>query len=132
MKKRHTSKYGAGQVTTAQLIAEIMCERKAKTTNVVLTHKFWHTEQWRKTFMYQLRLANQLLNLYSEDVVISAVMDQRCQRVYSLALKDVVFPLLEEYDTKLKIRPVERTDQNIDTTSAPQTFKQKTIRDKLR
>jgi|TARA_R110002051_G_scaffold268832_2_gene328888 hypothetical protein len=80
--------------TTAQYIAELMCQRMAENSNEgSLAYKFWNTEKWKGTFTQQVVLANRLLKNYDERAVIRALRSKRGSKIYSLrfpALSDLI------------------------------------------
>lgn len=97
-KRTNSSKYKSPSTgdycTTAQYIAELMCQRMAENSNEgSLAYKFWNTEKWKSTFTQQVVLANRLLKNYDERAVIRALRSKRGSKIYSLrfpALADLI------------------------------------------
>lgn len=99
-KSKYPSRYSPqGWVHAAQYITELICEKKAKTEGKELPLKFWELKEWLKFYKYQITLANKLIKQYGETAIISALMDKRMWKTYSLRspfLKNVI----EEYKKK--------------------------------
>lgn len=89
MKKIYDSKYTTNKVTAAQYVAEQMCARSAKKQGKVLKAYFWNDKEWLNYFKYQRSLANKLLQLYGEDVIIQVISEPRFKNVYSLNLPSI-------------------------------------------
>lgn len=98
---RYESKYGGGWVTPAQIIAELMCERMARTKGQTLNPKFWKEKEWKNTFLWQLKEANKLLKLYSPKAVSSAVRSPEGRKFLSLS-NPTLQELIKKEDTKYK------------------------------
>ena len=70
---KYISKYSNGkEVTAAQYITEIICEKKAKIDKVDLHFRFWTTKKWDKFYRNQIGTANKLLEQYSDKAIIKA------------------------------------------------------------
>jgi hypothetical protein len=83
MSKDYKSKYGLNiQITAAQYIAEMMCERKAQKNGQALWPYFWKDKEWQKEFVHQCSLANKFLKQYPPLVIIQTLLSNRT--VYSL------------------------------------------------
>jgi hypothetical protein len=96
--------------TCAQYVAEIVCSRVAEKENVgTQAHKFWNTAKWRKTYQYQVVLANRLIKKYPEAAVVKAIHSPECRRMYSLR-----FPPLETIIKKYQ-KIIEHQVQNSTT-----------------
>ena len=72
---RYQSSYGGGWVSAAQRIAEIMCERQAKSKKVDLPPKFWNLPTWKRSFMQQILAANSLLKVYKPKSILFCNID---------------------------------------------------------
>lgn len=70
------------EISPAQYIAEIICERIAAKDKDQLPVKFWSTEKWKKIFMRQVFAANGLLKIYHPLSVIYALRQN--PKTYSL------------------------------------------------
>lgn len=106
---KYISKYSNGkEVSAAQYITEIICEHKAKLTNVDLHYRFWINKKWSAFYRNQIATANQLLEKYSAKAIISALNHPKSQKIYSLRapfLKDTIEQqekILESQNQELK------------------------------
>ena len=89
---RYKSPSTGDYCTSAQYIAELMCQRMAERTNEgSLAYKFWNTKKWKKTYQLQVIAANRLLNKYSDRAIVAALNTYKGLKIYSLR-----FPGLEE------------------------------------
>lgn len=80
---RYMSKYGGNNITPANYIVEMICERLALKDKLgALPMKFWALPKWKKTYMMQLLTANSLLKLYSPQAIIAGL--RKHPKVYSL------------------------------------------------
>lgn len=99
-KKIYDSKYTDKKVTASQYIAEKMCERSAAKQGKVLNRSFWGDKEWLKYFRYQQGLANKLLKLYGEDVIIQVISEPRFKNVYSLNLPAITEAAMKIHGSK--------------------------------
>ena len=82
--------------TCAQYIAEIMCTRMAQKENEgTQAYKFWNTKKWKKTYSYQIILANRLIKKFDCSAIIKALNSNELKHVYSLG-----YPKLEQVIVK--------------------------------
>lgn len=114
----YSSNYTPNQVTAAQYLAEIACERQAKYNKDELCHKFWNTEKWKRTFLMQVRFAHNLFKVYGEKVVIRAYTCKEAQNVYSLGakwfvpiIKQIALKIEQEEKQPIKIIAVAQSDK---------------------
>lgn len=89
-------------ISPAQYLAELVCERIAKKDGNALPVKFWNTDRWKNIFLQQLLAANTLLKVYHPLAVIRGLRLQKT--VYSLRAKW----LLDTVDTQQKKLLVEQ------------------------
>lgn len=83
--KKYLSKYSNGkEVTAAQFITEIICERIAKKNKQDLHYKFWISKEWQKQYKGQIGSANNLLKKYDPKDIIDALLSKEGSRIYSL------------------------------------------------
>lgn len=103
-KKTYDSKFSDKKVTAAQYISQMMCERKANKDKVKLDKSFWGKPEWKKFFLYQLTLANNLLKIYPEGAIIQVLSNPKYKWVWSLNTKQV----LAEFEkiAKIEEKPV--------------------------
>jgi ribosomal protein S25 len=91
---KYPSRYSNGkEVSAAQYITEIICEKKAKINKEDLHFRFWTNKKWSKFFRDQITTANKLINEFGEKSVIKALNSTKADRIYSLRaphLKDMI------------------------------------------
>jgi hypothetical protein len=91
--------------TCAQYLAEIMCTRMAQKENEgTQSYKFWNTSKWKKTYSYQVILANRLAKKYECSAIVKAINSKELKHVYSLG-----YPNLEQVICKYQ-KIVEQQD----------------------
>jgi predicted RNA-binding protein with PIN domain len=93
---RFESRYGGGFVTPAQYITECLCVLIARSNRKELQDNFWNDDEWRKTFRYQVTLANRLLKKYPPEVILATLRDRRCWKVKSFGANWLLGPILKE------------------------------------
>tara|TARA_R110000744_G_scaffold73552_1_gene147244 strand:+ start:4994 stop:5428 length:435 start_codon:yes stop_codon:yes gene_type:complete len=133
-KSRYPSRYSPeGWVSASQYITELICEKKARLDKKELPMKFWEIAEWCKYYKYQIILANKLIKLHGEEVVVAALKDNRCWSTYSLRAPRL--KLIIEEKEKEKVERPQNTEYNI-TDSKEVKYKtnnnQKSIISKLR
>lgn len=98
--KLYPSKYSNGkQVTAAQYITEIICERKAQNTKKDLHYRFWTNKLWEKFYKDQIASAHKLLKKYSDTSIIRALNNSKAEKIYSLRAPFLI-PIIEEEEQK--------------------------------
>lgn len=120
---KYESRYGGGWITPAQFLAEVMCERTAKSEGNELPPKFWNLSKWKKEFLKQLALANKLVSKYDPSLISKALRSPKGKKIFSLGanwLKTV----LEEESKKIKKVDVEKV-QEVSNLPTRQGFIQK-------
>lgn len=136
MKKRYPSKYSNGkEVSAAQYITEIICEKKAKVDKKDLHFRFWVAKEWAAFYRNQIASANALLKKYSETAIIRALNNPSTARIYSLrapSLVDTIKKQQQILDAEAQKEPkIVNIQRNIDNVG--QTRKSKpNILDKLK
>jgi len=89
---RYKSPSTGDYCTSAQYVAELMCQRMAEKSNEgSLAYKFWNTPKWKKTYQLQVIEANRLTNKHDDRAVVAALNTARGKKIYSLR-----FPGLED------------------------------------
>lgn len=107
--KKYLSKYSNGkEVTSAQYITEIICEKKAKSSSKDVHYRFWVTKEWASYYRNQIPAANKLLKQYSDTAIIRALNDQRASKIYSLRAPHLI-PIIEQEEKKLAAENKELT-----------------------
>jgi hypothetical protein len=85
MNQKFPSKYSNGKnVSAAQYIAEIVCERVAKKQNKDLHYRFWVNDEWAKEYKGQLAASYKLLKQYDAKAIINALQTPSGRKIYSL------------------------------------------------
>lgn len=74
------------QITAAQYLAELMCERKAGYDKSSLFMHFWHDSAHVEHFQNQVRAANRLLRSYPIDIILRCL--RQTPKIYSLLNKE--------------------------------------------
>tara|TARA_R110000765_G_scaffold423993_3_gene533773 strand:+ start:213 stop:566 length:354 start_codon:yes stop_codon:yes gene_type:complete len=64
-------------------------------------YKFWNTEKWKKTYQYQVILANRLISKHSEGALSRAINSNELSRAYSLR-HPKVGDVVRRHDVALK------------------------------
>jgi len=94
MTNKYLSKYSNGKnVTAAQFITEIICERIAKKDKKDLHYRFWLSQDWEKQYKGQIGSANKLLKKYEAKDIIDALLSSKGAKIYSLRaphLSDII------------------------------------------
>jgi len=79
------SKYSNGkEVTPAQYLAELICERLAKKKKKDLHYRFWLSPDWEKEYKGQIAAANKLLSRFDIKYIIAALSTYHGKKIYSL------------------------------------------------
>lgn len=82
---KYPSKYSNGkQVSAAQYIAEMICERLAKRNKKDLHYRFWLSSDWEKEYKGQITAANKLLQSYDFNEIVHALNSTYGLKIYSL------------------------------------------------
>lgn len=88
------SKYSNNkEVTPAQFITEMICEKKAKCNNEDLHYKFWMNKKWSAFFRNQIATANKLVKEFNPIAIVQALKDPKSKFLYSLrapSLKNLI------------------------------------------
>lgn len=123
MQNNYISRYTDKKISASQYLAERICERLAKKDNTDLPAKFWTLPKWKRTFLYQLQIANGLLKLYRADAIIAAL--RKAPRAFSLAA-NFLDPIIQTEEAKfIKQENIANNKshdipaQDIDTTAKP-------------
>lgn len=99
--KRYPSKYSNGkEVTAAQYITEIICEKKAKLNKKDLHYKFWTNKEWSAFYRNQIASAHKLLEKYSDVAIVRGLNNQQASKIYSLRAPHLI-PIIESEQKKL-------------------------------
>lgn len=82
---KYISKYSNNkEVSAAQYITELVCEKRAKVFKLDLHYRFWTNKEWSAFYRNQIGTANKLLKYYEAKVIIRALKNPQTNRLYSL------------------------------------------------
>lgn len=102
MSKKYPSKYSNGkEVSAAQFISEMVCERLAKKDKKDLHYRFWLSDEWQKEYKGQIAAANKLLRKYDPKAIINALLSTSGQKIYSLRAPHLI-GIIEQAAKKLE------------------------------
>lgn len=91
---KYPSKYSNGkEVTAAQYIVEMICERIAKRNKKDLHYRFWVSKEWEKEYKGQIASAHKLLKKYDFSDIVNALKSTDGAKIYSLRaphLSDII------------------------------------------
>jgi hypothetical protein len=114
---KYPSRYSNGkEVSAAQYITEIICEKKAKMDKEDLHYRFWTNKKWSRFFRDQIATANKLIDEFGEKAIIRALNNTKTDRIYSLRaphLKGIILEqksVLEQENTELSQNLVRKED----------------------
>lgn len=95
---KYPSKYSNGkEVSAAQFITEMICERKALINKTDLHYKFWLQKNWANFFRNQIASAHKLLGKYSDKAIIKALQSDAGKKIYSLRAPHLP-PIIEQQE----------------------------------
>jgi hypothetical protein len=72
------------EVSAAQYIVELICEKKAKIEKKDLHYRFWLTKEWEKYYKNQIATAHKLVKKYNPIAIVKALQDSKTAKTYSL------------------------------------------------
>jgi hypothetical protein len=99
--KKYLSKYSNGkQVSAAQYITELICEKKAEKEKRDIGYKFWVNKEWSAFYRNQIATANKLLKTYSDTAIVKALNNPKTARTYSLRAPFLI-PIIESEQKKI-------------------------------
>lgn len=112
----YISKYSNGkEVSAAQYITEIICEKQAKRQKKDLHYRFWLNKEWEKFYKGQIGTAHKLLKKYDAKAIIRALKNPKTRNTYSLRAP-YLLPVIKLEQKKLATennklsKPIERVD----------------------
>ena len=118
MNNKYPSKYSNGKdVSAAQYITELICEKKAKLSKEDLHAKFWLTKKWAAYYRNQIATANKLVKKYNPRAIVRALNNSKAEKIYSLRAPHLA-AIIEQEDRKLAnenteiSKPLDRSDKN--------------------
>lgn len=135
MTEKYPSKYSNGkEVSAAQYITEIICEKKAKLNKKDLHYRFWLNKEWARFFRDQIATANKLLQTYDPMAIIKALNNIKAERIFSLRAPHLK-PIIDQEQAKIdSFVPADTSniDRFTDSIGQQKPIKKKTSIDKLR
>lgn len=85
MNEKYLSKYSNNkEVSSAQYITEIICERKATKDRCDLHYRFWLQKKWAMFYRNQIASAHKLVEKYQPKAIIKALNSDEGKKIYSL------------------------------------------------
>jgi hypothetical protein len=121
------SRYSNGkEVTPAQYITELICEKKAQINREDLHYKFWATKKWEKFYRDQIATANKLVKKYDPIAIVKALNSTKTKNMYSLRAPFFA-KVVEEEQEKLALMNKELT-QNIERKDDAKFLQNKKIK----
>jgi hypothetical protein len=134
MNQKFPSKYSNGkEVSPAQYVAEIVCERIAKKQNKDLHYRFWLNDDWAKEYKGQLAASYKLLKKYDVKAIIKALQSAGGLKIYSLRAPHLV-AMIDREQKILDSKPeptIKKIDRNF-LDKGKTEIKPTNILDKLR
>jgi len=83
MEAKYTNKAGS-KVTAAQYISEILIIREADNRKVILPHRFWMLDEYKKKYQIKIIQVSKYLKTYNPDDVVMALISDEGKRIYSI------------------------------------------------
>lgn len=120
MNNQYISKYSNDkEVSAAQYITELICEKRAQQQKKDLHYRFWLNKEWSNYYKNQIGSANKLLCKYSSEAIVAALKNNKAKNIYSLRAPHLP-PIIEDEEQKL-------SQQNVVMTIVPDRKKNKTF-----
>jgi hypothetical protein len=95
--QKYPSKYSNGKdVSAAQYITEIICEKKAKREGKDLHYRFWINKEWAAFYRNQIASANKLVKQHKELAIIKALNNPKAEKIYSLRAPHLIAIIEQE------------------------------------
>lgn len=85
------------EVSAAQYIVELICEKKAKFEKKDLHYRFWVNKEWSAYYRNQIATANKLVKKYNPLAIVKALQDNKAANTYSLRAPFLI-PIIEHYE----------------------------------
>lgn len=103
------------EVSAAQYIVELICEKKAKLEKKDLHYRFWVSKEWSIYYRNQIATAHKLVKKYNPLAIVKALQDNKTTNTYSLRAPRLV-SIIEHYQKVLDSQNKEFS-KNIDRSS---------------
>jgi hypothetical protein len=104
------------EVSPAQYIVELICEKKAKFNKQDLHYRFWLNKDWSAFYRNQIATANKLVKKYNPIAIVKALQDIKTNNTYSLRAP-LLIPIIEKHQSILESqnttfsKKIDRSDQ---------------------
>lgn len=130
MAKKYPSKYSNGkEVSAAQYITEVICEKKAQYERKDLHYRFWVSKEWSAYYRNQIASAHKLLKQFSETAIVKALYHDKASRIYSLRAPHLL-PIIQEEQDRLDAMPapvVPKIDRFANSVGKNRTVKKNSL-----
>jgi len=94
---KYSSRFSPGKkVSGTQLVAELICEKKAVHEGIELPDKFWMLKKWLNYLKFQTKPASKLVKEFGVVPILKALRDTRTKKVYSLN-HPIIIEICKEY-----------------------------------
>jgi len=103
------------EVSAAQYIVELICEKKAKLEKKDLHYRFWLTKEWEKYYKNQIATAHKLVKKYNPIAIVKALQDEKTSKTYSLRAPFLISII--EHHQKLLESQNKEFSKNIDRSN---------------
>lgn len=112
------------EVSAAQYIVELICEKKAKLDKKDLHYRFWLTKEWASFYKNQIATAHKLVKKYNPVAIVKALQDNQTAKTYSLRapfLKSIIEQHEKILDSQNKefSQYIDRSEQKTYKTNIP-------------
>lgn len=98
---KYLSRYSNNkEVSAAQYITELICEKKAKIDKTDLHYRFWLSKKWSAFFRNQIGTANKLLQDYDAKAIVNALLTNEAGKIFSLRAPHLL-PIIQQEQHKL-------------------------------
>lgn len=115
---KYKTKYTDRQVSASTKIAHQICENKALKENYELTKNFWkNSKQWDGELRRQKTMAEKLIELYGEDVIIHMLQLPKAKYIISLWAEFSYSSLLKQAQDEVRIK--KEKISKLDSTNIP-------------
>jgi hypothetical protein len=108
------------EVSAAQYIVELICEKRAKLEKKDLHYRFWLTKEWERYYKNQIATAHKLVKKYNPIAIVKALQDSKTSKTYSLRAPFLI-AIIEQHQKILESQNKEFS-KNIDR-STQKTYK---------
>jgi len=112
------------EVSAAQYIVELICEKKAKLDKKDLHYRFWLTKEWASFYKNQIATAHNLVKKHNPVAIVKALQDNKTAKTYSLRapfLKSIIEQHEKILDSQNKefSQSIDRSEQKTYKTNIP-------------